>query len=155
MCSNVQSNPYYGCKLEFFQEVKMSYEERDAYGMYVDNGHKGPGPELMGAETLIGDHVHNLQDEHIGEIKEIMLDMRSGKIAYAVMAYGGVFSLGEKLFAVPWEALTLDTINKRFTLNIDKERIEHAPGFESDNWPNMANQAWASQIHSYYSNSSH
>jgi sporulation protein YlmC with PRC-barrel domain len=136
--------------LEFFQEVKMSYEERDAYGMYVDSGHKGPGPELMGADTLIGDHVHNLQDEHIGEIKEIMLDMRTGKIAYAVMSYGGVFTIGEKLFAVPWEALTLDTRNKRFTLNIDKERIEHAPGFDPDDWPNMANQAWATQIRDYY-----
>jgi hypothetical protein len=39
----------------------MSYEDRDQYGMYVDNGHKGPGPELMGADTLIGDHVHNLK----------------------------------------------------------------------------------------------
>ena len=63
---------------------------------------------------------------------------------------GGVFTLGEKLFAVPWEAMTLDTINKRFTLNIDKDRIENAPGFDSDHWPNMANQTWASQIHTYY-----
>ena len=98
----------------------MSYEERDAYGMYVDRGHKGPGPELMGADTLIGDHVHNAKDEHLGEIKEIMIDMRSGKIAYAVMSHGGVFTIGEKLFAVPWEALLLDTVNKRFTLNIDE-----------------------------------
>ena len=128
----------------------MSYTERDPYGMYVDNGRKGPGPELMGADTLIGDHVHNLQNEHLGEIKEIMLDMRTGKIAYAVMAHGGVLTIGEKLFAVPWEALTLDTVNKRFTLNLDKERIENAPGFDKDNWPNMANQTWASQIESYY-----
>jgi sporulation protein YlmC with PRC-barrel domain len=128
----------------------MSYEDRDQYGMYVDNGHKGPGPELMGADKLIGDHVHNLQNEHLGEIKEIMLDMRTGKIAYAVMASGGVLTIGEKLFAVPWEALTLDTVNKRFTLNIDKERIEAAPGFDKDDWPDMANQTWASQVHSYY-----
>ena len=128
----------------------MSYTERDPYGMYVDNGRKGPGPELMGADTLIGDHVHNLQNEHLGEIKEIMLDMRTGKIAYAVMAHGGVLTIGEKLFAVPWEALTLDTVNKRFTLNLDKERIENAPGFDKDSWPNMANQTWASQIDNYY-----
>jgi hypothetical protein len=128
----------------------MTYEERDTYGMYVDNGHKGPGPELMGAGTLIGDSVHNLQDEHIGEIKEIMLDMRTGKVAYAVMSYGGVFTLGEKLFAVPWSALTLDTANKRFTLNLKKDRIEGAPGFDTDNWPNMANQLWSDQVHTYY-----
>ena len=123
----------------------MSYTGRDAYGMYVDNGNKGPGPELMGADTLIGDHVHNLKNEHLGEIKEIMLDMRTGKIAYAVMSSGGILTIGEKLFAVPWEALTLDTVNKRFTLNIDKERIENAPGFDTDHWPNMANQTWASR----------
>jgi sporulation protein YlmC with PRC-barrel domain len=132
------------------EEVKMSYEERDAYGMYVDNGHKGPGPELMGAETLIGDHVHNLKNEHLGEIKEIMLDMRSGKIAYAVMSSGGVLSIGEKLFAVPWAALKLDTAHKRFTLDIEKGRIENAPGFDTNHWPDMANAQWQNQIHSYY-----
>ena len=132
----------------------MSYLERDAFGMYVDNGHKGPGPELMGADTLIGDHVHNLKNEHLGEIKEIMLDMRSGKIAYAVMSHGGVFTIGEKLFAVPWHALTLDTVNHRFTLNLDKERLEAAPGFDTDNWPDMASQEWATEVHNYYGASS-
>jgi sporulation protein YlmC with PRC-barrel domain len=142
-----------GARWHFLQEIKMSYDERDAYGMYADNGHKGPGPELMGADTLIGDHVHNLKDEHLGEIKEIMLDMRSGKIAYAVMSRGGVFTIGEKLFAVPWEALTLDTVNKRFTLNIDQERFESAPGFDTDRWPDMANQAWATEVHGFYATS--
>ncbi|MFP5390871.1 MAG: PRC-barrel domain-containing protein [Gammaproteobacteria bacterium] len=129
----------------------MSYEERDAYGMYVDKGRKGPGPELMGAQTLIGDHVHNLQNEHLGEIKEFMLDMRSGKIAYAVMSSGGVLGVGQKLFAVPFDALTLDTVHKRFTMDIDKERIENAPGFDTDHWPDMADQQWVQQIHGYYS----
>ena len=54
----------------------MSYEERDDYGMYKTKHGKGPGPELMGANTLIGDHVHNLQNEHLGVIKEFMVDMR-------------------------------------------------------------------------------
>ena len=128
----------------------MSYEERDAYGMYADNGPKGPGPELMGADTLIGDHVHNLKNEHLGEIKEIMLDMRSGKIAYAVMSSGGVLSIGEKLFAVPWDALKLDTEHKRFTLDVDLERIKNAPGFDTGNWPDMASPEWKNQIHTYY-----
>jgi sporulation protein YlmC with PRC-barrel domain len=131
----------------------MSYEARDTYGMYVDRGSKGPGPELMGANTLIGDHVHNLKNEHLGEIKEIMLDMRTGKVAYAVMSSGGVLSIGEKLFAVPWEALTLDTVNKRFTMDMDKEKIDAAPGFDTDHWPDMADQQWQSQVHGYYGTS--
>ena len=131
----------------------MSYEERDAYGMYVDTGHKGPGPELMGAGTLIGDHVHNLKNEHLGQIKEIMLDMRTGQVAYAVMSSGGFLSLGEKLFAVPWEHLKLDTVNKRFTLDVDKDTVENAPGFDTDHWPNMSDVEWENQVRGYYSSS--
>ena len=95
--------------------------------MYAEKNHKGPGPELMGANTLTGDHVHNLKDEHLGEIKEIMIHMRSGKIAYVVMSSGGVLSIGEKLFAVPWQALTLDTANHRMTMNMDKSKVEMRP----------------------------
>ncbi|MES2880154.1 MAG: PRC-barrel domain-containing protein [Pseudomonadota bacterium] len=131
----------------------MSYEERDTYGIYKNRDDKGPGPELMGANTLIGDDVHNLEDEHLGDIKEIMLDMRTGKVAYAVLSFGGLFSLGEKLFAVPWSALKLDTENKRFVLDVEKERFEKAPGFDSDHWPDMADTTWSNEIHSYYGTS--
>lgn len=128
--------------------------DRDEYGNYVDTGHQGPGPRLMGADTLIGDHVHNLQNEHLGTVKEIMLDMQTGHIAYMVMASGGVLGIGEKLFAVPFEALSLDTSNHRMTLNIDKERIEQAPGFDKSHWPDMANQTWATELHNFYGTSS-
>lgn len=128
----------------------MNYTERDTLGMYKSHADKGPGPALMGANTLIGDKVQNLQQEHLGDIKEIMLDMRTGKVAYAVLSFGGVFSIGEKLLAVPWNALTLDTENKCFLLNVRKERFEDAPGFDSNNWPNMADLSWAAGINRYY-----
>jgi hypothetical protein len=86
----------------------------------------------------------------LGDIKEIMLDMRTGKVAYAVLSLGGVFTMGEKLFAVPWSALKLDTVNKRFVLDVEKERFENAPGFNSDNWPNMSDQQWINSIRPYY-----
>ncbi|MDP1678644.1 MAG: PRC-barrel domain-containing protein [Candidatus Nitrotoga sp.] len=63
----------------------------------------------MGANTLIGNDVYNRQEEDLGGIKQIMLDMENGKIAYAVLSHGGVLGVGEKLFAVPWGVLTLDT----------------------------------------------
>ena len=80
----------------------------------------GPGPELMGAETLIGSDVYNKKGEDLGDIKEIMLDMRTGRVAYAVLSFGGFLGMGGKLFAVPWTALVLDTENKRFALDVDK-----------------------------------
>ena len=90
------------------------FTDRDRYGMYRTLDQDGPGPALMGAHTLLGNDVVNGQDESLGDIKEIMLDMRAGRVAYAVLAFGGFLGIGEKLFAVPWQALTLDTGQHRF-----------------------------------------
>ncbi len=128
----------------------MNYVERDSFGMYAVADNDGPGPRLMGADTLIGNDVYNLQDEDLGNIKEIMLDVRAGRISYAVLSYGGMMGLGDKLFAVPWDALSLDTEHKRFTLDVAKDRMKIAPGFDKDSWPNMSNQEWAKEVHNYY-----
>jgi sporulation protein YlmC with PRC-barrel domain len=128
----------------------MSFLDRDKYGMYKVTGHKGPGPELMGADTLLGEDVVNQQDEDLGDIKEIMIDMRNGQIAYAVLSLGGILGIGEKLFAVPWQALDLDTVNKRFVLDVSKERLKTAPGFDADAWPDMSDIAYTEQIHTFY-----
>jgi sporulation protein YlmC with PRC-barrel domain len=128
----------------------MSYADRDKYGMYKNKTIAGPGPSLMGADTLIGDSVVNGSDEALGDIKEIMLDMHTGQVAYAVLSFGGFLGMGEKLFAVPWQALHLDTANKRFVLNIEKDRLKNAPGFNPHAWPDMSDARWSSQIHSFY-----
>jgi len=129
----------------------MSYETRDTYGIYKNTNHNGPGPQLMGADTLIGNDVYNYEEESIGDIKEIMLDVASGTVSYAVLSFGSILGIGEKLFAVPWSALKLDTENKRFLLNISKERLQNAPGFDKDDWPDMADHTWENDIHDYYS----
>jgi len=130
----------------------MTYLERDTYGIYRKTG-TGPGPHLMGAGTLIGEDVYNPQEEKLGDIKEFMLDMSEGRVAYAVLSFGGFLGLGEKLFAVPWSVLKLDTINKRFLLNIDKDRLKNAPGFDKDDWPDMTNTTWANTVRSFYGSS--
>jgi sporulation protein YlmC with PRC-barrel domain len=130
----------------------MNYEKNDAFGMYYQgpDARKGPGPELMGADTLIGNDVYNREGDDIGDIKEIMLDMRSGDVAYAVLSFKPFLSMGEKLFAVPWQALKLDTEHKRFTLNIDKDALKAAPGFDKSHWPDMSDQIWQTQINKHY-----
>ncbi len=110
----------------------------------------GPGPQVMGADTLIGDNVVNTLGEDLDEIKEIMLDVVSGRIAYAVLSCGGFLGIGDKLFAVPWNALKLDTANKRFVLDVAKQKLKDAPGFNKDQWPTMAESTWATSIHDYY-----
>ena len=136
----------------------MNYEDRDPYGMYRADPtgatgparKHGPGPELMGAATLTGDSVVNHHDDNLGDIKEIMLDMRTGHVAYAVLSFGGLLGMGSKLFAVPWNALKLDPLNKRFVLSVEKEKLESAPGFDKEAWPNMADPSWQRDLHSYY-----
>jgi sporulation protein YlmC with PRC-barrel domain len=105
---------------------------------------------VLAASTLAGDSVRNVAGEDLGSIKEIMIDIPSGRVAYAVLSYGGFLGMGDKLFAVPWNALKVDEDEKAFILNVDKETIENAPGFDKDNWPDMSNVSWGEQISTYY-----
>ena len=109
-----------------------------------------PGLTLLSASTLSSDDVYNRNGEKLGSIKDLMMDIHSGRVCYAVLSFGGFLTLGEKLFAVPWSALTVDSENKRLLLDTNEERLKEAPGFDSDNWPNMADPLWAKSIHSYY-----
>lgn len=113
----------------------------------------GPGPYIMAASTLKGDKVVNLEGEDLGKITDIMIDVPKGRVAYAVLSFGGFLGMGDKLFAVPWNALTLDAEDKCFVLSVDKEVLESAPGFDKNNWPTMADQSWATQVHTHYGTS--
>jgi sporulation protein YlmC with PRC-barrel domain len=104
----------------------------------------------LSASTVIGDSVRNGAGEDLGTIKEIMLDIDSGRIAYAVLSFGGFLGLGDKLFAVPWNALRLDSVNHAFVLDVAKRTLENAEGFDKDNWPDMAEPSWGRRIHRYY-----
>jgi len=110
----------------------------------------GPGPEVMAAATLQANEVFNLAGEKLGALRDIMIDVPRGRVAYAVLARGGMLGIGDKLFAIPWGALTLDTDRKCFLLDIDLKRLRDADGFDKDNWPGMADTEWAAGVHEYY-----
>ena len=105
---------------------------------------------VLSASTLAGDSVRNAAGEDLGKIDEIMIDIPSGRVAYAVLSFGGFLGLGNKLFAVPWSVLKVDEDEKCFILNVDKGTIEQAPGFDPDNWPDMSDTTWGTQMSSYY-----
>jgi sporulation protein YlmC with PRC-barrel domain len=109
-----------------------------------------PGPEVMAAATLDGDRVLSTDGNDVGKVKDIMLDVRAGRIAYAVLSTGGFLGIGDKLLAIPWSALTLDADRKCFLLDMSAERVKNAPGFDKDHWPSMADATWASSVHQYY-----
>src|SRR5579884_1025973 len=101
---------------------------------------------VLAASTLAGDSVKNSAGEDLGKIDEIMIDIPSGRIAYAVLSFGGFLGMGDKLFAVPWSALKVDEDEKCFILNVDKRTIEEAPGFDKDNWPDMSDPSFGTEL---------
>jgi sporulation protein YlmC with PRC-barrel domain len=106
--------------------------------------------KVLSASVLTGNKVVNPRREDLGTIEDLMIDIESGRIAYAVLSFGGFLGLGDKLFAIPWSALKVEAAEKRFVLNISKDLLEQAPGFDKDNWPDMSDPAWGVQIYTYY-----
>ena len=107
-------------------------------------------PNVLSSSSICSDQVKNAAGEDLGKIENLMIDLHSGRIAYAVLSFGGFLKMGNKLFAIPWEALKVDSLNKKFILDVDKSRLENAPGFDKDNWPNMADPSFGSTLYRHY-----
>lgn len=109
-------------------------------------------PRVLSATTIIGDRIRNEAGADLGELKEVMLDLNNGQIAYAVLSFGGFLGLGEKLFAIPWQALKLDANSHTFILSVDPQTLEDAPGFDNDNWPETTevDDSWLVGVYDYY-----
>jgi sporulation protein YlmC with PRC-barrel domain len=109
-----------------------------------------PTRRTLTASTLTGDKVKNLQNEHLGKVEDLMIDLENGRVAYCVLSFGGFLGMGEKLFAVPWRAMTIDGDDHAFVLNVPKERLKDAPGFDKDHWPDLSDTEMRSQIYGFY-----
>lgn len=105
---------------------------------------------VLSASTISGDKVVNRNGEDLGDIKDLMIDVDEGKVAYAVLEFGGFLGLGAKLFAVPMEAMEIDKDNHRFIFDQSEEALKSAPGFDKDDWPDFADRTWGTKVHEHY-----
>ncbi|MFI5193108.1 MAG: PRC-barrel domain-containing protein [Chitinophagales bacterium] len=105
--------------------------------------------KYLTASSIIGDKVLNENDDHLGEIKDIMLDIKTGKIDYLVIEFGGFLGIGVKYFAIPFRLLRVDPARKLFIFNQSKEALVKAPGFDTDHWPDT--NLHLDQVYSYWS----
>ena len=105
---------------------------------------------ILSTSTLTKDSVVNAKGEDLGTIKDFVIDTNNGRVAYAVLSFGGLWGLGDKLFAVPMDALTVDTTNERFMTNLRKDQLESAPGFDQNNWPSMSNPTFIDSLYTHY-----
>jgi len=102
------------------------------------------------ASKLIGLKVHNNEKEDLGKIEDLVIDMRDGHVRYAVLSFGGFLGLGDKLFAVPMNSMRFNHDDKHFVLNVDKDRLEKATGFDKDHWPDFADPTFLKSVDDYY-----
>ena len=107
-------------------------------------------PQALSVSTLLGNQVVDRGGHEVGRVQELMVDLKNGRVTYAVMSMGGAFGFGEKLFAVPWVSLELDAEKDRFVMDVDREKLKEAPGFDRDDWPNMSDTYWGTDVPKFY-----
>lgn len=107
-------------------------------------------PRFVSTGESATKEVINDAGEELGKIEEFVMDVDNGRIAYAVLSFGGFLGVGEKWFAIPWQALKPSHDGKKFILNTDKETLKRASGFTKGDWPKYGDVEWASGIHTYY-----
>lgn len=108
-------------------------------------------PTFLSASTIISDQVVNPAGQDLGLIEDLMIDLKAGRIAYAVLSFGGFLGLGEKHFAIPWPMLEVDLEAERFVMNVSREVLADAPGIGDDAWPDhMPSHQWLARIYDHY-----
>lgn len=96
--------------------------------------------DVSRATKIIGTDVKNAKGENLGDIKDLVLNPMRGNVVYVVVSYGGILGMGDKLFAIPWSALRWSADKDYYVLNMDKDALKKAPGFDEDHWPVSTSQ---------------
>jgi sporulation protein YlmC with PRC-barrel domain len=135
--------------------------EVDRSGVHVDLGNKIEPTAVSAVKVrdLIGLQVLNRGNESLGKIEDLVMDPTSGRVRYAVLSFGGFLGMGDKLFAVPWNELAL--VTKGLTnagmakedyciLDVSKDALKQAPGFDKNKWPDFANPNWGADVDKFY-----
>jgi sporulation protein YlmC with PRC-barrel domain len=134
----------------------VTVERHNTTGMTSDVG------QIVRLKDISGLSVYNTNNKSLGKIEDLVIDMQSGKIRYAVLSFGGFLGMGDKLFAIPWQKLSFiskgttssGTVSESYVvLNVSKETLKNAPGFDKKSWPDIANASWNSTIEQFYGTS--
>jgi hypothetical protein len=110
---------------------------------------------LIASDKVEGTAVYNRQRERLGTVHNFMVDKSTGRVAYAVMSFGGFLGMGESYHPLPWRVLTYDTSQGGFVIDLDKSRLAKAPSYTASNVPNWSDRAYGNRIDDYYGMSSY
>jgi len=105
---------------------------------------------IRSAATLLGSRVRNPAGDGLGKIEDLMVDVATGRVTYAIIAFGGILGVGDKLFPAPWRALTFNERTHECILHVGREQFEQTPGIDPDQWPDMTDPSWDAQVEEFY-----
>ncbi len=95
-------------------------------------------------------NVRNSNGDDLGSLEDIVIDWQHSRLAYPIMSFGGFLGIGDKWFVIPFDAVTLDPVNNNFIFDVEKDRLENAPGFNQDQLPDTTDPNWDQEIRSYW-----
>jgi hypothetical protein len=105
---------------------------------------------LIAADKVNGSAVYNRAGERLGTVYDVMIDKISGKVAYAVMSFGGFLGIGERYHPLPWSVLTYDTNMGGYVVDLDRARLEGAPSYAANENIDWNDRVWGQRVSDYY-----
>jgi sporulation protein YlmC with PRC-barrel domain len=129
---------------------EKEYEVDNRTGMNQEGPDANRPLQRLSATSIIGDKIENLQGEDLGEIDNLMINVTTGKIEYAVIQYGSVLGIGGKLFAIPFNELRVSAGRHAFIIDRDKDYLKMSPGFDKDHWPDTNDHTYYGDVDSYW-----
>ena len=106
--------------------------------------------DLISSDKVEGTAVYNRGGEKLGSIHSVMIDKRSGKVAYAVMSFGGFLGIGDRYHPLPWNVLTYDSRQGGYVVDLDRSMLEGAPSYSTSEMPDWSDREWSRQVQDYY-----
>lgn len=129
---------------------EKTYQQDNRTGINHEGAQANTPVERLTASSIIGDRIENPRGEDLGKIDNLMINLRTGEIEYAVIEFGSFLGVGGKLFAVPFTELKLDPEKKIFLLNRDNEYLKQSPGFDKAHWPDTNDHSYFDNVRMYY-----
>lgn len=131
-----------------------SYEKNYEADNITGRNFEGPDANMpvrrLTATSIIGDTIENPAGEDLGKIDNLMINLNSGMIEYAVLEFGSFLGIGGKLFAIPFSELRVDPVRQIFILNRDKDSLKNMPGFDKDHWPDTNDHRYFDDVDTYW-----
>ena len=105
--------------------------------------------DLIASNKVEGTAVYNRQGERLGEVYNFMVGKRSGRVAYAVMSFGGFLGMGESYYPLPWNALDYDEQMGGYVVDVSKDRLTNAPSYRTGEDP-FSDREYGRRVTSYW-----